>query len=251
MAEFDGIRAKLYSEALKEFPNARKGDIELMKQYFDPKSGETILEVGAGNGLFSGALADSVLPEGKTIVTDPSREQLYGVSELERKNIEVRNEGADALTLEKNLIDGIWSFGAVHHIFNKTAAFKNFHKCLKPGGRLVIGDVFVGSSLAQHFDDRVAKYSTTGHEVAFLSLEYTESLCHLIGFEKPEFHDFNAKWVFDKKDDIGIFLYKLHAMTKTTPEECLQGAEEMLGITEENGKYYLNWPMTMIVTKKI
>ena len=249
-AEFDGLRAKLYSEALKEFPNARKTDIDLMANYLSPKSGETILEIGAGNGIFSGAIADATLPNGKVIVTDPSREQLFGVSDLGRENIEIRNEGADMLSLQENGIDGIWSFGAVHHIFNKTAAFNNFNRCLKPGGRLVIGDVFAGSDLARHFDDRVAKFCSTGHEVSFLSREYTESLCFLTGFEKPEFYDFNAKWVFEKKEDVGAFLYKLHAMTKTTPEECLKGAEEMLGIIEEGGKFYLNWPMTIVVTKK-
>ena len=115
----------------------------------------------------------------------------------------------------------------------------------------LVGDVFVGSTLAQHFDDKVAKHCATGHEVSFLSREFAESLCELIGFEKPTFTDFNAKWKFERKEDIGNFLYKLHAMTKTTPEACLQGAEEILGIEERDGFFYLNWPMTMLSTKKI
>lgn len=250
MEEFDGIRAKLYREALKEFPKARQGDIELMKQSFSPQSGEIILEVGAGNGIFSGAIADAVLPNGKVVVSDPSREQLFGVEELARSNLEIIHRGANELILPENSLDGIWSFGALHHVFNKTEAFKRFFNFLKPSGRLVIGDVFVGSTLARHFDDRVAKYCATGHEVSFLSREYAESLCFLTGFEKPDFHDFNTRWVFDKKEDVGVFLYKLHAMTKTTPEECLCGAEEILGIIQESGLYYLNWPMTMVVTRK-
>ncbi len=250
MAEFDGVRAQLYKEALSDFPNARHGDIELMKKYLAPRSGENILEIGAGNGIFSGHIADAVLEGGKLIVSDPSREQLDGVSELNRSNIEIRNEGADNLTLEQSSVDAIWSFGAMHHVFNKTASFKNFHRVLKPGDRLVIGDVFSDSTLAKHFDDRVAKFCVTGHEVAFWSREYAESLCYLNGFEKPTFYDFNANWVFDTKEDVGMFLYKLHAMTKTTPEECLEGAEEILGVTESDGKFYLNWPMTIIVTNK-
>ena len=45
-------------------------------------------------------------------------------------------------------------------------------------------------------------------------------------------------------------MYKIHAMTKTIPEECLRGAEEILGITRENGKYCLNWPMKVLVVKR-
>jgi predicted solute-binding protein len=75
-------------------------------------------------------------------------------------------------------------------------------------------------------------------------------LCLLTGFEEPNIVDFNLKWKFETRDEIGDFLYKLHAMTKTTPKECLRGAEEMLGIEKKDSKYYLNWPMKFILTKK-
>ena len=142
------------------------------------------------------------------------------------------------------------SFGAFHHLKQKVKAFENYSRILKKGGRLVIADVFQGSKLAKHFDDKVAKYCITGHEVSFLSKEFTESLCFLTGFEKPKFYDLNIKWKFKNKNDIGIFLYKLHAMTKTTPEECLRGAEKILGIKKINEDYYLNWPMTLFITRK-
>ena len=82
-------------------------------------------------GLFSGVIADIVAPSGKVIITDPSKEQLFGVDELNRNNVEIRNEGADTLVLEDASVDGVWSFGAMHHVFNKTASFKNFFNCLK------------------------------------------------------------------------------------------------------------------------
>lgn len=250
MAEFDGIRAKLYKEALSEFPDARRRDLELMQKYLEPKSGEVILEIGAGNGLFSGTIADAILPSGKLYVLDPSLEQLAGISELKRKNIEIINKGSEEINLPNNSIDAIWSFGAVHHIKDKQKAFKEFNRVLKRYSRLVIGDVFQGSSLAKHFDEKVAKYCITGHDVTFLTRESAEKFCLSSGFEKPTFDDFNARWEFNNKEDIGIFLYKIHAMTKTTPENCLRSAEEILGIEENNAKYYINWLMKMIITHK-
>lgn len=251
MAEFDGARAKLYREALLEFPNARKGDLELMKKYLSPSSGETILEIGAGNGLFSGTIADMVLPSGKLYVLDPSLEQLAGVQELRRRNIEIINKEAEALSITPNSIDAIWSFGAVHHIKNKHKAFGKFSKTLKKDARLIIGDVFQGSTLAKHFDEKVSRYCVTGHDVVFLTKNSATELCLTNEFEPPQFYDFNARWQFDSKQDIGLFLYKLHAMTKTTPSECLKGAEEILGIETTGNKYCLNWPMTMVVSKKL
>lgn len=247
MAEFNGIRAKLDKECLREFPNARADDIKNMKKYLAPQKHETILEVGAGSGFFTGIIADSV---DKLIVSDPSIDQLDEVRKLKRSNIEVVPKGADELNLAKSNINAVWSFGALHHCFNKTKALKNFNKILKKDGRLVIIDVFSGSKLAKHFDIQVAKYCITGHEVAFWTDEFAESVCFLTGFQKPLIKQLNTKWVFNSKKDIGLFIYKIHAMTKTTPAECLRGAEEILGVEKKNGLYYVNWPLKLILTKK-
>lgn len=252
--EFDGIRARLYREAMKEFSDSRLEDIEVMKQYLAPKHGERILEIGAGSGFFSKYISDMLSDKGRLIVSDPSLDQLEEVRSLGKKNIDVIQFvqfGSEAVNLEKDKVDAIWSFGAMHHMIQKSKSFENMNRILKKGGRVVIADVFSGSALARHFDDKVAKFCITGHEVAFWSKEYTDSLCFNVNFEKPKFYDINIKWKFKTKKDIGIFLYKLHAMTKTTYEECLKGAEEILGIEKEGDVYCLNWPMTVFVTRKI
>ena len=247
MVEFSGERSRLYKECLREFPNARNEDIGIMNKYLSPKDSEIILEVGAGSGLFSKVLADRVK---KLIVSDPSAEQLEEVKRLNKNNIEIREEGADTLTLGKETVDAIWSFGAMHHCHNKTKAFQNFVRILRKGGRLVLVDVYHGSKLAKHFDIQVAKFCIVGHEVAFWTKEFGESLCYITGFEKPRFYDLNIQWKFNTKEEIGTFLYKIHAMTKTTPRECLKGANEILGIEKKDRMYCLNWPMTVMVSKK-
>ena len=251
--EFDGIRAKLYRECLKEFPSAREQDIEAMKKYFTPKPNERVLEVGAGSGMFSKHMAEIIGEGGRLIVSDPSLDQLEEVMQLGKKNIDVIQFvqfGSETINLEKDKVDGIWSFGAFHHLKQKEKAFENYARVLKKGGRLVIADVFQGSKLARHFDDKVAKYCITGHEVSFLNKEFTDTLCFLADFDKPRFYNLNIQWKFKEKREIGVFLYKLHAMTKTTHENCLRGAEEILGIEKKGDFYYLNWPMTLFITHK-
>ncbi len=252
--EFSDIRSRLYKKALREFPDARAEDIVVMKKYLAPKKGERILEIGAGSGYFSKHIASMVGDKGRLIVSDPSLEQLEEIKELNIKNIEVIQYvqfGSEKVNLEKDKIDGVWAFGSMHHIFQKSKSFENMNRILRKGGRIVIADVFSGSKLAKHFDDRVAKYCVVGHEVAFWSREYAETLCFVNGFTKPKFYDLNQKWRFKNKEDAGIFLYKLHAMTKATPKECLKGAEEILGIRRKGKFYELNWPLTLFITKKI
>lgn len=251
--EFDNVRSKLYKDALEEFPNARSQDIEIMKKYLSPAKGERILEIGAGSGFFSTHISELLGNEGRLIVSDPSLDQLEKIKELGRKNIDCIQFvqfGSEEVNLEKDKVDAVWSFGAMHHMAQKRKAFENISRIIKKGGRVVIGDVFYGTSLARHFDDKVAKYCVTGHDVALWSKEYVESLCYLTGLKKPNFYDINIQWRFYRKEDIGVFLYKLHAMTKTTPSECLKGAEKILGIKKRGEYYNLNWPMTIIVTGK-
>ena len=245
--EFSGIRSKLYKQCLREFPHARNEDIEVMKKYLAPKKNETILEIGAGSGFFSLILADLVE---KIIVSDPSEEQLQEVKDLNKKNIQIVADGADTLSLEKETVDAIWSFGSLHHCFNKAKSFQNFAHILKKNGRLAIADVYHGSKLAKHFDTQVAKFCITGHEVAFWTDEFAKSLCFLAGFDEPKIYSLNINWKFKTEEEIGVFLYKIHAMTKTTPEECLRGAKEILGVRKKNGLYCLNWPMKIMISKK-
>ncbi|MDP4039410.1 MAG: methyltransferase domain-containing protein [Candidatus Pacearchaeota archaeon] len=251
--EFDGIRSKLYREALMKYPEARVEDIEVMKKYLAPKKGERILEIGAGSGFFSRHISELLGSEGRLIVSDSSLEQLEEIKKLGKDNIDVIQFvqfGSEKVDLEKDKVDAVWSLGAMHHMFKKSKSFENLSRITKKGARIVIADVFSGSNLAKHFDDKVAKFCIVGHEVAFWSKEYAESICYLNGFSKPKFHDLDIKWKFKKKEDIGFFLYKLHGMTKTTPTNCLKGTEEILGVQKKGRSYYLNWPLTLFITYK-
>lgn len=248
---FNGLRSQMYKQALKDYPNARDSDIDAMKKYLTPKSDEIILEAGAGSGFFSGILAD-LLPNGQLIVSDPSDDQLNGIKELNKPNIEFLQEGADAISLTTEKVDAVWSFGALHHCFDKTKAMENFSRILKKNGRLVIGDVWSSTKLANYFDRHVAKHCATGHEVAFWSDGFTETLCQINGFSNPEIHDLPLQWKFETQEEIGDFIYKFHAMISTTPEDCLEAAKELLGVQQqEDGTFHLNWPMKIFIAIKL
>lgn len=253
-AEFMGIRSQYYKEILQEMPQVRYEEREMMLKFLDPKPGEKILEIGAGSGYYSEHIAQAVFPEA-LVATDPSQEQLMDLKSSSKHNIQIVVAGADTLPVGQYPLipasfDAVWAHGCFHHVPNKTVSFQLLHSLLKPGGRVVISDVYAGSSLAKHFDLIVAKYCATGHEVAFLTEEFADSLCFLSSFEKPTFYEADIKLNFEKKEDIGTYIYKIHAMIKSTPEECLKNAEALLGIEYKNGFYRLNWPHVVLSTRK-
>lgn len=246
-AEFSWIRSQLYKECLQEFPTARDLDFETMQKYLNPQENEVILEVGAWSGFFSWKIADKC---SMLYVSDPSSEQLEAVKILWKNNIEVLEWWAEFIELHEKSVDAIRSFWALHHCFNKTKAFENFHKVLKPEWRLVIVDVLSGSDLARHFDDKVAKYCITWHEVSFFTKEYFDSLCFVSNLKDNKTTDLDVKRSFNNEEDIWKFLYKLHAMTKTTTDECLKWAKDILWVEKKSTTYHLNRPLTVFTAIK-
>jgi hypothetical protein len=133
---------------------------------------------------------------------------------------------------------------------------KRIYSALNDNGKLVLCDVFQGSPLAAHFDEIVAKYCVTGHEVKFLSDEFARTVCSLAGFNDVEIVDLSQKWRFQTESDLGEFMYKLHALTNLqgTEEEkvaeTLEGCRRILGIEFTGGVYELNWPMKALLATK-
>lgn len=250
--EFHGKRSTDYRVALSQFADAWRSDIACMNRILQPERGETILEIGAGNGYFSRAIADQLGPEGLLVASDPSVDQLSDLEgDADHRNIKVIATSADILDIGLDSIDGVWSRGAIHHVSDKTATFARCAELVRPGGRLVIADIFAGTRLARYFDDFIARSCSTGHEVAFLSREFADSLCALTGWGQPIFHEMITPWEFGSRTDIGRFLHLLFSATPDyTPEDCLAAAEHHLSVTETRNGWALMWPMTVMVTHR-
>ena len=253
-SDFIGERAKLYEKSMGLCPMARKEEVDYNMHLFKAKAGEKILEIGSGSGLYTPVLANLVAESGTVVATDPSEDQLKNISPS--KNMRIIKAGAHQLLenkeliTEKNSFDGVWSLGAFHHCLNKSQAFHNFFELLKPKGRVLLCDVFSGSGLARYFDLEVAKHSITGHEVAFLTEEFFDSLCFLFGFATPKFHHLDYCWYFDNLHDLTQFMCNLHGITNVSHEDSLQALEKFLRIEGKNNHVVLHVPLTVFETYK-
>jgi cyclopropane fatty-acyl-phospholipid synthase-like methyltransferase len=248
MIEFSQKRAEMYAECLAKYPDARVEDIELLERVLPMGGEDRVLEVGAGSGFFSRRIAERVR---ELVVLDPSPHQLQELDQPPCPNIRKYLGGAEDLQGFDGEFDAVWSFGAFHHVPDKDRAFSRFSDCLCKGGLLVIADVFQGSNLAQHFDSEVSRFCLTGHDVEFLTHEQARYLCTRYGFSMPELEDVNLKWHFASRQDIGDFLYLLHAMTKSNRDACLTAAERILGVEKMGAGFALNWPMTVMKAHKL
>ncbi len=125
----------------------------------------------------------------------------------------------------------------------------------------MICDVFQNTSLADYFDEIVARYSITGHNVKFLSRKISLSLCYRAGFRESnvEIRNLPTKWIFNSKKDLGRFIYNLNGLAlipgKKEKQKYLavyKNCKRILGVKQnpKSKTYELNWPMKVLMAKK-
>lgn len=103
------------------------------------RRGDVVLEVGSGTGRLTPYLLEMVGDEGEVYCIDFSLKMLLKARRREFAG-KVRFIQADAvsLPLAERCCDAVVCFSAFPHFPDKRKAVEEFHRVLKPGGRLVI-----------------------------------------------------------------------------------------------------------------
>jgi ubiquinone/menaquinone biosynthesis C-methylase UbiE len=119
---------------------------ERLLDALEPHAGETILEVGPGTGYYTLAVARRVAPEGVLHVLDVQREMLEHTTGRARDtgiaNIEPRLGDAQQLPYDDAIFDAAFLVTVLGEIPDQDAALRELRRALRPGGRVVIGELF-------------------------------------------------------------------------------------------------------------
>jgi ubiquinone/menaquinone biosynthesis C-methylase UbiE len=111
----------------------------------EPGPGERILEIGPGTGYYSFDIAER-LGEGRLEIFDIQQEMLDHVTrEAERRgvtNVTPTHGDAQALPFEDGSFDGAVLVTVLGEIPDQELALREIARVLRPGGRLVVGELF-------------------------------------------------------------------------------------------------------------
>lgn len=117
-----------------------------LREVLRPQPGERLLELGVGTGYYSCQLAEWVAPAGTLELFDLQQEFLdhtmRTAAERGLTNLVPTRGDATNLPYEDNSIDGVILTAVLGEIPDRQAALREIRRVLKPGGRLVVGELF-------------------------------------------------------------------------------------------------------------
>ena len=116
-----------------------------LREALDPKPGERILEVGPGTGYYTLDAAEWVKPDGEVDILDLQQEMLdhtmRRAAEAGLANVTPTQSDATAMPYEDGIFDAAYLTTVLGEIPDQDAALREFARVLKPGVRLVVGEL--------------------------------------------------------------------------------------------------------------
>lgn len=151
MFQFDERTTRLLEEAYlgADFSKRRRASFDALS----PRPGDVIADIGCGNGLLTLELSRTIGEEGKVLGIDPS-DDMRGAAEArcsQCENVEILKGTATQVPLEAASVDKAVSLQVFEYLEDLAGAATEIKRILRPGGRLVVGDMH-WDTMAWHSD---------------------------------------------------------------------------------------------------
>ena len=178
------IRRETYGEDLGQSSWMTADELREFIRLLELKGSDTVLEVGSGSG--GSALFISQNTGCRVVGLDINEFGIKNSNELAKQrklDSMVRFQLADAsrpLPFPDNTVDAIFSNDAICHIPERSKALKDWHRILKPAGRILFTDALVITGMISH--EEIAKRSSIGYYV-YSPPGVNEALIREAGFE--------------------------------------------------------------------
>jgi ubiquinone/menaquinone biosynthesis C-methylase UbiE len=119
---------------------------ERLREALDPQPGQRVLEVGPGTGYYSLPVAGWIAPGGRLDIFDVQQEMLDHTMHRAQadgiENIHPTQGDARSLSYPDESFDRGFLVTVLGEIPDQLQALRELRRVLKPGGRIVVGELF-------------------------------------------------------------------------------------------------------------
>jgi SAM-dependent methyltransferase len=158
------------------------------------REGDVVVDLGCGGGLDVLLAAKRVGPTGKAIGIDMTPDMIArakaGAAQVGATNVEFHLAQIDQLPLPDASVDCVISNCVINLVPDKTAAFREILRVLKPGGRLVVSDIALKQPLPVEVIHDVQAY--VGCIAGAIQIGEYERLLRETGFDAVVVQDTGA-----------------------------------------------------------
>lgn len=212
-------RAHSYLQAMQKYPNALDNEFLVAISMLELLPDDVLLNIPAG-----GVPVDKYLDPRLNITYIPFD------THTEFSSSEIPVCTWSNIPIESHSVDKIICLASLHHLTTeeRNCAYTEFHRVLKPHGKLVIGDVINGSDQAKWLDNFVDVYNSNGHKAEFFD-ERDAYQIELNKFSVTTSRQ-SYNWFFDTERDAKTFiklLFGLDLLDDSDPQ-LLTGLQDIL-----------------------
>ena len=224
--EYDMVfktRALDYTYAVTTYPNVLINELATAANMVDAKPYDVIVNIPGACVDIKKYLPDTVIY--KPYETNKTFADLHGMPYSPNFDIPEPD----------NSVDRVLSLVSLHHSTDEERIkfYKTVHRCLKPKGRLIIGDVYINSNQDKWLNEFVHRYN--GHNGKFWS-EDDKKLMY--GFDVTTILK-HYTWTFVSKHDMIQFCKYLFGLKNASDLEIENGLKTYLAASDTEFKWSL------------
>jgi SAM-dependent methyltransferase len=237
-AEIFKKRAAEYHHAMCHSPRARDAEFVAVLDPIRHASSGLVCDMPSGGGY----LADYLWPGMSYLAVDPATDFFVEWPRpLQRLLAEITK-----VPLADQSADFIVSLAGLHHEPSLPRVFGEMRRLLRPGGRVVLADVAVGTPPARFLNGFVAENCPLGHEGRFLD-EHCAPMIEAAGFAVADDRLIEVPWTFGNLDEAGEFCRNLFGMTGLGAHEVAESLGREIGFDLQDGRARVRWVLRRVV----